>query len=297
MTRSPFTGLAVALATPFTAAGAVDVPAFRRLVRHVAGGGADVLVPLGTTGESATLDEAERELVLGACVEEARGLPVVAGTGHNATRVAAAWTRRARELGASGALVVTPYYNKPMPAGLVAHFEAVAEAAPGFPIIAYNVPGRTGVNVLAATVERLWRIPSLVALKESSGNLGQIGEIARALPEGKVLLAGDDNLALPAIALGAAGLVSVVANLVPRETKALVDAARAGDLARAQALHRQLRPLMDALFLESSPIPLKAALELAGLAGGAVRLPLTPAAPETRARLQAAMEMAAAAAD
>ena len=282
-------GLSVALATPFTAAGEVDLPAFRKLVRHVVTGGVDVLVPLGSTGEAATLQEAERDALIAACLEESAGRPVVVGTGSNATRQAAAWTRRAQGLGAAGALVVTPYYNKPTPSGLVAHYAAVAEAAPGLPLVVYNVPGRTGLNVAPATLARLWENPQVVAVKESSGNLAQIGEIARALPAGKQLLSGDDNLALASMAVGAAGLVSVLANLLPGETAAMIGAARGGNLAEARRLHLQLLPLMDALFLESNPIPLKAGLRLLGLCEDAVRLPLVPAEAATRKRLAEAL--------
>lgn len=288
-----FAGLAVALATPFTANGDVDLAAFRKLCRHVAGGGTRTLVVLGSTGEAATLLASEREPLIRAALEVATefvGVQVVVGTGHNATRQAAEWTREARDLGAHGALVVTPYYNKPMPQGLVAHYEALAEAAPGLPLIAYNVPGRTGSNLSPATLQELWQIPAVVALKESSGNLAQIGEIARALPRGKQLLAGDDNAALATIALGGCGLVSVIGNLLPRETAALVSAARRGAIDEARALHQRLLPLMDALFLESNPIPLKAALELAGIGTATVRLPLTSAQESTRKRLARAME-------
>jgi len=286
-------GLAVALATPFTASGEVDLPAFRKLVRHVVAGGVKTLVPLGSTGEAATILDAERDAVIAACLEESGGRPVVVGTGHNATRQAAAMTKRAQALGAHGALVVTPYYNKPTPDGLVAHFAAVAEAAPGFPLIAYNVPGRTGLNVVPATLARLWENPQVVAVKESSGNLAQIAEIARQLPKGKTLLSGDDNLALAALAVGASGLVSVLGNVLPRETSALVEAARAGRPAEALRLHQQLLPLMDALFLESNPIPLKAALAMLGLCGDALRLPLVPASAATRTRLAEALCLSA----
>lgn len=286
-------GLAVALATPFTPSGEVDLPAFRKLVRHVVAGGVDTLVPLGSTGEAATILDAERDAIITACLEEAGGRPVVVGTGHNATAQAAALTKRAQALGAQGALVVTPYYNKPTPGGLVAHFAAVAEAAPGLPIIAYNVPGRTGLNLTPAALARLWENPQVVAVKESSGNLAQIAEIARQLPEGKLLLSGDDNLALASIAVGAAGLVSVLANALPRETSALVAAARQGHAGVALQLHQQLLPLMDALFLESNPIPLKAALKLLGLCGDALRLPLVPAEPATRTRLAEALCLSA----
>ncbi|WP_243322413.1 MULTISPECIES: 4-hydroxy-tetrahydrodipicolinate synthase [Geothrix] len=282
-------GLAVALATPFTASGEVDLPAYRKLVRHVAAGGADFLVPLGSTGEAATILDAERDAIISACLEEAGGRPVVVGTGHNATRQAAAMTKRAQALGAQGALVVTPYYNKPTPDGLVAHFAAVAEAAPGLPIIAYNVPGRTGLNVTPPVLARLWENPQVVAVKESSGNLAQIAEIVRQLPKGKVLLSGDDNLAVASIAVGASGLISVLGNALPRETAALVAAARRGDRKEALRLHQQLLPLMDALFLESNPIPLKAALRMLGLCGEGLRLPLVPAVAATRTRLAEAL--------
>ena len=280
-----FTGLSVALATPFTPDFAVDMPAFRRVVRHVVDGGADNLVVLGSTGEAATLLEAERDALITACLEEAGSCPVVAGTGSNATAQAAAWTRRAQELGAHGALVVTPYYNKPTPGGLVAHYRAVTQAAPGLPVIIYNVPGRTGLNVLPATLAMLWENPHLVAVKESSGNLAQIAEIARTLPLGKTLLSGDDNLALPAIAVGATGLVSVLGNVLPRQTRQLVDLALAGERSDAIALHQALLPLMDALFLESNPIPTKAALAMKGICGDTLRLPLVAASAATRARL------------
>ena len=284
MTRL-FSGLSVALATPFLPDTSLDIEGFRRLVRHVAEGGADTLVVLGTTGEAPTLDDAERDALIGACLEEARGRAVVVGTGSNDTARAAAHTRRAQALGADGALVVTPYYNKPTPKGLVAHFEAVAAAAPGLPIIAYNVPGRTGLNITPAMLARLWENPQVVAVKESTANLAQIGEIARTLPEGKALLCGDDNMALPAIAVGASGLVSVLGNLLPAETKELVEAACRGDLARARSLHYRLLPLMDALFMESSPVPLKAGLKLLGIAGDTLRPPLASAEPATIARL------------
>jgi 4-hydroxy-tetrahydrodipicolinate synthase len=286
-------GLAVALATPFTAAGEVDLPAFRKLVRHVVGGGVNTLVPLGTTGEASTLLEEERDAIIEACLEESSGHPVVVGTGHNATRQAAAMTKRAQQLGAAGALVVTPYYNKPSLEGLVAHYAAIAEAAPGLPLVAYNVPGRTGLNVTPAMLARLWENPQVVAVKESSGSLAQIAEVARLLPRGKTLLSGDDNLALAAIAVGASGLVSVLGNVLPRETAAMVQAALQGNGVEALRLHQQLLPLMDALFVESNPIPLKAALKLLGLGEDVVRLPLAAASAATRTRVAEALCLSA----
>jgi 4-hydroxy-tetrahydrodipicolinate synthase len=285
-------GLAVALATPLTPEGEVDLAAFRKLVRHVVAGGVNTLVPLGTTGEASTLDDAERDAIIVACLEESQGRPVVVGTGHNATRQAAAMTKRAQALGAAGALVVTPYYNKPNPDGLVAHYAAIAEAAPGLPLVAYNVPGRTGLNVTPAVLMRLWENPQVVAVKESSGSLAQIAEVGRTLPAGKTLLSGDDNLALASMAVGASGLVSVLGNVLPRETAAMIVAARRGDGAEALRLHRQLLPLMDALFVESNPVPLKAALKLLGIGTDVVRLPLAPASKATRTLLADALCLA-----
>jgi 4-hydroxy-tetrahydrodipicolinate synthase len=284
-----FTGLFVALATPFHSDSSVDFPAFRRLVRFVVEGGADGVVVLGSTGEAATILDDERDALVAAALEAAGKATVVVGTGSNATRQAALWTRRAQQQGAHGALVVTPYYNKPTPAGLVAHYASVAEAAPGLPLIVYNVPGRTGLNLTPAALGRLWENPQVVAVKESSGNLAQIAEIARTLPAGKVLLSGDDNLALPSIAVGASGLVSVLGNAAPRETAALVRLALEGRRREAAALHHALLPFIDALFLESNPIPLKAALKLIGLGDEVLRLPLVPATAATRAKVAEAL--------
>jgi 4-hydroxy-tetrahydrodipicolinate synthase len=290
-------GLGVALATPFKPAsseagrggpiygsGGLDMDAFRALVGRMAKS-ADFLVVLGSTGEAATVTEAERDELVKAAREEARGLPVIVGAGHNSTAQAATLAARSKDSGADGILVVTPYYNKPQAAGLEAHFRAVAAAAPGLPIIVYNVPGRTGLNLLPKDLARLWVIPEVIAVKESSGNLAQIGEILRTIPKGKRLFSGDDALALPAIALGASGLISVLGNILPAETKALVDAGLAGRRAEAHALHARLLPVMDALFLESNPSPLKAALAQAGYCSDAVRLPLAPASEATRSRL------------
>ncbi len=279
MTR--FKGLGVALATPFLSNGDLDLHAFRKLVKHVVHGGVDFLVVLGSTGEAATLDDSERDLLIQACREESDGIPVVVGAGSSSTAQAARWSKRAQELGADAVLVVTPPYNKPTPAGLVAHFQTIADAAKGLPIIVYNVPGRTGQNLSPSTLALLWENPQVVAVKESSANLGQIVEIARTLPAGKIILAGDDNLALPSIAAGAKGLVSVLGNLLPKETKALVNAALTGDLEGAQSRQARLLPLIDALFMESNPIPLKAGLKFLRLGEDVLRLPLTTAEPTT----------------
>jgi 4-hydroxy-tetrahydrodipicolinate synthase len=304
-------GLGVAVATPFDGEGKVDYAAFGELLGFLASdagpiaagpaasaaeyrererGGCEFLVVLGSTGEAATVEPEERRAIIAYAVEHSYGKPVIIGTGSNSTAACVRLTEEAVELGADGVLVVTPYYNKPTPDGLVAHYTAVAKAAGGRPVIVYNVPGRTGLNLAPSTLARLWKIPGIAAVKESSGNIAQIGEIARTLPEGKVLLSGDDALALPAIAVGASGLISVVGNVAPRRTAAMLQAALSGRREEATAIHQSLLPLMDALFLESNPIPVKAALDLAGLAGPYLRLPLVPASAATRAALAAAMK-------
>lgn len=285
-------GLGVALATPFTADGAVDRDALVRLVQHVVGGGADFVVALGSTGEAAMLDERERDLVVTTVREHCRHLPLLVGTGASSTAQAVHWTTRARQLDAHGVLVVVPPYVKPAQAGLVAHFEAVADAAPGLAVVLYNVPSRTGCNLLPATLSSLWRLPNVVALKESSGDLVQIGRIAADLPPGKVLLAGDDGLALASIAVGAGGLVSVAGNVVPQAMRTLLHDAMFGSLPKARRLHAQLLPLFDALFAEPNPVAVKAALDLLGIAGPMPRLPLLPAVAATRDRLAAALRSA-----
>ena len=287
--RTRWSGLWVALATPFDDDGELDLAALARLIRRCRDGGVQGLVALGTTGEAAALADIERDRVIVAAREAAGRLPVVVGAGASSTRQAALWARRAAELGADGALVVTPPYVKPNAAGLAGHYEAVAAAAPGLPIVAYNVPGRTGCNLTPAVAARLWEIPSVVALKESSGDVAQVDAIARDLPRGRTLRAGDDHLALAEIAVGASGLVSVAGNVAPRTTRALVDAARAGRLVEARRLHAALAPLVSALFAESSPVPLKAALGIVGVAQDAVRLPLAPASAATRRRLEEAL--------
>lgn len=306
MSGAQFTGLGVALATPFTtgtegtakpAPGggssrkrpAVDLAAFRSLVERVVSGGADFLVVLGSTGEAATVDETERDALVRTARETAPDVPLVVGTGHNNTEYAVELARAAVASGADGLLVVTPYYNKPQPAGIVAHFRAIAEELPGVPVIAYNVPGRTGCNLTPETLRDLWAIPEVVAVKESSGDLRQIAQICQEVPAGRTVLAGDDDLALPSIAVGATGLISVCGNVAPAQAAALVRAAVDGDLPLARELNTQLAPLMSALFSETNPVPLKAALACLGLATGMVRSPLVPAAPDTWARIQSAL--------
>jgi 4-hydroxy-tetrahydrodipicolinate synthase len=283
-------GLWVALATPFGLDGTLDLAALRRLVAHVRQGGAEVLVALGSTGEAAALTNEERDTVLGAVLDAAGDTPVVAGTGASSTAQAAEQTARAAELGAAGALVVVPPYVKPTQAGIVAHFAAVAARAPDLPLIAYNVPSRTGTNLLPGTVAQLFELDAVVGLKESSGDLGQIGTVAAALPAGKLLLAGDDPLALSTLALGAHGVVSVAGNLVPAPVHELVTLARDGAFAAARIVHERLLPLFAALSTEPNPIPVKAGLRLLGLGDDVPRLPLLPAAPTTVERLRLALD-------
>jgi 4-hydroxy-tetrahydrodipicolinate synthase len=282
-------GVWVALPTPLGADGGVDLGALERVVRHVVAGGVDVLVPLGTTGEAAALDHGERDAVVEVCLRAGDGRPVVVGCGHPATRFAAELLVRAKDAGADGALVVTPYYVKPTQDGLVAHYRALAKAAPGFPLVAYNVPSRTGVSLSLPALARIWELDEVVALKESSGDGARFREIGASLPAGKTLLCGDDHMVPEAAAAGARGLVSVAANVAPDATCALLRAALGGDAAATAAGMRRLQPLMQALFVESNPIPLKAALDLLGLAPPHLRLPLTTAAGTTVAALRRAL--------
>lgn len=287
-------GFGVALVTPFHAGGGVDTTALGRVVRHVVDGGVEFLVALGSTGEAAMLTEIERDRVVATVREHCRHVPLLVGAGSSSTAQAVAWTIRARQFDAHGVLAVTPPYVKPTQAGLVAHFEAIAEAAGGGAVVLYNVPSRTGVNLQPATLDRLWRLPNVAAIKESSGDLAQIGRIAAELPPGKVLLAGDDALALPSLAAGAQGLVSVAGNLVPKPVRTLVHAALQGNLALARRCHARLLPLFDALFAEPNPAPAKTGLDLLSLAGPEPRLPLLPATAPLRERLAAALRQAGA---
>jgi 4-hydroxy-tetrahydrodipicolinate synthase len=282
-------GLGVALATPLTPDLAIDARALEHLVQHVVLGGTDFVVALGSTGEAAMLDEAERDAVVATVREHCGGAALVVGTGASSTGQAIVWTRRAHANGAAAALVVMPPYTKPTQAGIEAHFRAISDAVPELPLIAYNVPSRTGVNLQPATLALLWQQANVIAIKESSGDLMQIARIAAELPAAKTLLAGDDALLLPTVAVGGRGVVSVAGNVAPRAMRELLDAARAGDVGRAQARQAALLPLFDALNAEPNPIPIKAALALAGLCGPELRLPLLPAGEPTRARLQRAL--------
>jgi 4-hydroxy-tetrahydrodipicolinate synthase len=267
-----FAGVTVAIVTPFRD-GEVDYAGLRRLVEWHVDQGTDGLAPVGTTGESPTLDHEEHERVIAAVTETARGrLRVMAGTGSNSTREAIRLTKFARRAGADAALMVGPYYNKPTQEGYYRHFAAVAEAV-DLPVVLYNIPGRTASNILPETIARIAELPTVVAVKEATGSLDQVSQIA-ALTD-LTLLSGDDSLTLPILSVGGRGVVSVVGNIVPRDMQALVRAFLAGKVEEAQRWHRKLFPLCrDLLGVATNPIPVKAALKLLGRDSGELRLPL-----------------------
>ena len=283
--RTPFTGVGTALVTPFTSSGAVDEATVRRLARRQIDAGVHFLVPCGTTGEAPTLSGEEKRRVVELVVEEAGGrVPVLAGAGGYDTREVVESARAMRDAGADGLLSVTPYYNKPTPEGLFRHYQAIAEATP-LPILVYNVPGRTGCNVDPSTLARLASIPHVAGVKEASGNVTQICEVLRAVPADFLVLSGDDALTLPAMAVGARGVISVASNEAPGEMARLVEAAERNDFAAAREVHSRLLPLMLANFAESNPIPVKAAMAQMGLLEENYRLPMVPPRAETRERL------------
>jgi 4-hydroxy-tetrahydrodipicolinate synthase len=287
----PLQGILTALITPFDG-DSVDVPALRRLVRAQVAAGIHGLVACGTTGETPTLTADECDLVLKTVMEEVAGrIPVLAGTGTNATRTTVDRTRRAAALGADAALVVTPYYNKPQQEGMVEHFRAVAREG-GIPLVLYTVPGRTGVNLLPETVVRLSAVPGILGIKEASGSVAAVRTIVDGAAPGFVVLSGDDGLALPSFAVGARGVISVASNVVPARMVELWDSWESGDTARAARIDRDLGPLYSALFLESSPAPVKAAARMLGICAPSVRPPLAVASPATVASLELALRRA-----
>ena len=288
MSRS-FAGAGVALVTPFTREGAIDEAALRRLVKRQVDGGIDVLVPCGTTGESATMSGDEQARVIEVTIQEASGrVPVLAGTGSNDTKAAIEKTRRAASLGAQGVLCVGPYYNKPTPEGFFRHFSAIADSST-VPVVFYNVPGRTGSNIDVKTQLRLAGHPNIAAVKEASGNLGQVMEILRDRPKGFEVLSGDDALTLAFMAHGGEGIISVAANQVPGPMHELTAACRRGDFAAARAIHDRLLRLMNLNFVESNPIPVKTSLALMGLCEESFRLPMCPPLESTREALRGAL--------
>jgi len=268
-----FKGAIVALVTPFKK-GRVDEEALRALIEMQISNGTDGIVPCGTTGESATLSHEEHDRVIEITIEAVRKrVPVIAGTGSNSTAEALRLTKHAHEAGADGVLMVTPYYNKPTQEGLYQHFQAIAAEVP-IPVILYNVPGRTGGNLLPETVLRLASVPNIVGIKEASGSLKQIMDVIHLCPDDFSVLSGDDAVALPVLAMGGSGVVSVFANVAPADMAGMIDAYQAGDMAKARKMHYRMLPLMDALFIETNPIPVKAALAMMGLIDYEFRLPL-----------------------
>ena len=284
-----FAGSLVAIVTPFKN-GRVDERALVDLIEFQIANGTDGIVPCGTTGESATLTHEEHNQVIRLTIEAVRRrVPVIAGTGSNATAEAIALTKHAQQAGADGALLITPYYNKPTQEGLFRHYKAIAEAVE-FPLVLYNIPGRTSVNMLPATVARLASIKNIVAIKEGSASLQQVSEIIQACGERITVLSGDDPLTLPMMAIGAKGVITVTANIVPRDMATMVDAFAAGKLDEAMRLHYRLSPLFTALFYETNPIPVKEALAMMGKTQPELRLPLCPMSAENRDKLARALK-------
>jgi 4-hydroxy-tetrahydrodipicolinate synthase len=282
-----FEGSMTALATPFRQ-GAFDEGAYRALIRQQIAGGTSGLIPMGTTGEAVTMSAEERLHAIRVAVEEAAGrVGVVAGAGSNSTSETIEGVRRARDVGADGVLLVTPYYNKPTQGGLVEHYKAVARAHPGFPIIIYNVPGRTGVDLLPETMLRLCDLPEVVAIKEATGNMARTVDLVEKCGERLTLLSGDDFTVLPFIACGGKGVISVSSNVAPRMMADLVAAARAGQLDKARALQVRMNELHRLLFVEANPIPVKWALHAMGLFGPELRLPLVPMSEPHARKLEA----------
>jgi 4-hydroxy-tetrahydrodipicolinate synthase len=284
-----FKGSIVAIVTPFLN-GAIDEEKLRSLVDFQIENGTDAIVPCGTTGEASTLDFDEHYRVIEIVVQQVnKRVPVIAGTGSNSTTEAIELTAHAMKIGADGALLVTPYYNKPSQEGLYRHFKAVAEAV-ALPQVLYNVPGRTSVNLLPETVARLAVIPNIVAIKEATGSLQQASEILALCGDKLDVLSGDDFITLPMMACGAKGVISVVANIMPKEVANLVDAFVAGKMEEARKLHLKLLKIANAMFIETNPVPVKTAVALMGMASDEVRLPLAPMTDANRAKLAAIMK-------
>ncbi|MBQ9451388.1 MAG: 4-hydroxy-tetrahydrodipicolinate synthase [Bacteroidales bacterium] len=279
-------GCGTALVTPFTADGAVDYEAYGRMVDRQVAAGVHFLVPLATTGETPTLSAGEKTAIYQVVKEHAKGLPLMPGVGVNSLPDTLGNIHLLEPLGADALLVVVPYYNKPTQQGQYEYFKAVA-AETSLPVIIYNVPGRTGANMLPDTVIRLANdVPNIRGIKEASGNYDQVSEIIRRAPEGFTVLSGDDDMTLAFMATGAHGVISVASNIAPKEVSQMVEAMQRGDLAGARSLHHRLFPLFKACFVESNPIPAKAALAQLGVMGETVRLPLATASDATKALMQ-----------
>jgi 4-hydroxy-tetrahydrodipicolinate synthase len=268
-----FTGAITALVTPFKN-GQVDEKALRDLIEFQIAGGVDGLVPCGTTGESPTLSHDEHDRVIEITIDAARKrVPVIAGTGSNSTAEALRLTKHAYEAGADGALIACPYYNKPTQEGLYLHFELIARTVP-IPIVPYNIPGRTGINMSPELIARLSKISNIVGVKEASGSLKQMNDVIDLCDPEFDVLSGDDGMTLPLMSIGGKGIISVASNIVPEDMSAMVDAALAGNMATAGALHKKMSPLFDVLFIEVNPTPVKAALAMMGKIEYEYRLPL-----------------------
>lgn len=284
--RRTFQGSMVAMVTPFRD-GKVDEAKLRELVEFHVKHGTDGLVPCGTTGESPTLSHAEHKRVVEIVIEAAAGrIPVIAGTGSNSTAEAIDMTVHAATAGADAALLVSPYYNKPTQQGLYEHFRAIAQAAPGLPLIVYNIQGRTAVNVETDTLKRLSEIPNIVGVKEASGSLDQMTSVVLACGPDFSVVSGDDSLTLPLMAVGGRGVISVVANILPKEVAEMTHAALDGDWKRARELHWKLFPICRAMFVETNPIPVKEAMAMLGMIRAEWRLPMCPMSDANRERLR-----------
>jgi 4-hydroxy-tetrahydrodipicolinate synthase len=284
-----FKGSLVAIVTPFKN-GQVDEQALGDLIEFQITNGTDGIVPCGTSGESATLTYEEHDRVIEFTVEATRRrVPVIAGTGSNSTDEAITLTKHAKQAGADGALLICPYYNKPTQEGLYRHYKAIAEAV-DLPLVVYNIPSRTSVNIQPTTIARLSSIHNIVAIKEGAGSLGQVSEIIQACGNRITVLAGDDGLTVPMMAVGAHGVITVTANIAPADMAALVDAFAAGKLDEAKALHYKLYPLFTALFYETNPIPVKEALGMMGKIQPELRLPLCSMSVENREKLAGALK-------
>jgi 4-hydroxy-tetrahydrodipicolinate synthase len=286
--NSTFTGSMCALITPFKD-GKVDEPVFRSLIQRQIDGGSSAIVPVGTTGESPTLSRSEAERVIAIAIEQAQGrLKVIAGTGSYDTRASVEKTQWAQKAGADAVLAVCPYYNKPSQQGIYLHYKAIAEEG-GLPVVVYSIPGRSVVNITPETCGRLAQLPGIAAIKEASGSLNQMAEVIAAVGERVPVLSGDDALTVPLMAIGGQGVISVAANVIPRGMADIVAAGLKGDFAAARALHYRYLPLFKALFLETNPIGIKAAVAELGWAGPEIRLPLTPMEPANLEKLKAAL--------
>ena len=287
-----FSGALTALVTPFRN-NSLDEATYRAFIEHQINAGIHGLVPCGTTGESATLSHEEHERVIEICIDQAKGrVPVLAGAGSNNTTEAIRLARFAKKAGADGALLFTPYYNKPTQEGLYQHYKAIAKAV-DLPLVPYNVPGRTGCNLLPPTLARLAHdFSNIVGVKEATGDMSQASRILESCPEGFCVLSGDDFTALPTMAIGGCGVISVVSNFVPKKMSAMCEAALAGDLKTARALHYDMSPLYRAAFIETNPVPAKTALALMGRFPFETRLPMVPLQPENEAKLTTTLQKA-----